>query len=134
MGQNLCLFEIHLSQLLSLRSLQGTRTLPSLSGFGVREDGRSSSLHRREIFIFLLLSFFILFYFNLPHATSQHGCISIAPCSDVFIAGTMEDNSLLGETTSRFPPRTMPLLQHCLVSPPLVSSPQARVSSGIKVV
>lgn len=74
-GQNLCLFEIHLSELLSLRSLQGTWTLPSLSGFGVREDSKSSSLYHREIFIFFFLSFlfyFILFlsliYLMLPHS------------------------------------------------------------------
>lgn len=69
---NCCLFVICLSELLSLRSLHRAWTLPALSGLGVREGGKSSSLYHRELVFFFLFSFFIfvvvLMYVMLPHS------------------------------------------------------------------
>lgn len=58
--QNCYLFVIHLSELLSRRSLEGVQALPAWSGFGVREGGKSSSLYHRESF-FLSFPFFFAF-------------------------------------------------------------------------
>lgn len=50
MRQNCCLFVIHLSELLSRRSLQGAQALPAWPGFDMREGGKSSSLYHRDLY------------------------------------------------------------------------------------
>lgn len=66
MRQNCRLFVIHLSELLSRRSLQETQSSPAWPGFGVREGGWEElfSVSQRSFF------FLLLFSFHLPHATS----------------------------------------------------------------
>lgn len=65
---NCCLFVICLSELLSLTSLHRAWTLPALSGLGVREGGKSSSLYQRELFFLNFVVVVVLMYFMLPHS------------------------------------------------------------------